>query len=125
MLLVRNHQLVVMAFAVVVVTVATVATATATANSVQRHEPFQLLRQLPAPCDDFLVPCNVSYHNVATLGIMPREAITLTRADMDELQSMTANEYFGGSFMNLTGPSFLTRMNTCLLYTSPSPRDRG
>lgn len=72
-----------------------------------------MLRQLPAPCGEFLVPCNLSYHNVATLGIMPRAAMLATRSDMDLLQSLTANEYFGGgSVMDLPGPTFLERMDT-------------
>jgi hypothetical protein len=67
-------------------------------------------RSLPAPCTDFYLPCNVSYHNVATLGIVARETLSKTRQDIDVLQSLTANEYFG---MNLggefPGPSFVDR----------------
>lgn len=67
-------------------------------------------RPLPAPCTDFYLPCNISYHNVATLGLVARETLKKTRADIDVLQSLTANEYFG---MNLggefPGPSFVDR----------------
>ena len=67
-------------------------------------------RPLPAPCTDFYLPCNISYHNVATLGLVARETLEKTRADIDVLQSLTANEYFG---MNLggefPGPSFVDR----------------
>ena len=70
------------------------------------------LKILPAPCEEFYVPCNISYHNVATLGIVPKEVLKKTRDEMDILQSLTANEYFG---MNLgteifPKPSFLERM---------------
>jgi selenocysteine lyase/cysteine desulfurase len=72
-----------------------------------------LLRELPAPCSDFYVACNVSYHNVATLGIMPREALQATAADMTVLQSSTANEYFGGEGVVPIqgGVSFLQQMD--------------
>eukprot|EP00944_MAST-04C_sp_MAST-4C-sp1_P001446 g1446.t1 len=69
-------------------------------------------KALPVPCDEFYVPCNMSYHNVATLGIVPKQVLQKTRDEMDVLQTLTANEYFG---MNLgteifPEPSFLTRM---------------
>ena len=68
-------------------------------------------RPLPAPCTDFYLPCNMSYHNVATLGIVAKETLAKTREEIDLLQSLTANEYFG---MNLggdvfPGPSFVER----------------
>ena len=84
-----------------------------TSSALSTGDMATTIRQLPAPCGDFLVPCNLSYHNVATLGIMPREAMQATRTDMDLLQSLTANEYFGGgSVMNIPGPTFLQRMDT-------------
>ena len=61
-------------------------------------EQSATLKTLPAPCHEFFLPCNISYHNVATLGIVPKEVLKKTRDEMDILQSLTANEYFG---MNL------------------------
>ncbi len=77
-------------------------------------------RPLPAPCTDFYLPCNLSYHNVATLGIVAKETLAKTRHDIDVLQSLTANEYFG---MNLggefPGPSFVdSKFSPCILFHS-------
>jgi len=70
------------------------------------------LKTLPAPCHEFFLPCNISYHNVATLGIVPKEVLKKTRDEMDILQSLTANEYFGMNLGTETfpKPSFLQRM---------------
>lgn len=72
-------------------------------------------RTLPAPCSEFYTPCDVSYHNVATLGPVPKVAMEQAFADEQLLQTLTANEYFdenldeeGGEFPK---PGFVTRMD--------------
>ena len=63
-------------------------------------------RALPAPCTEYFVPCNISCHNVATLGPMPRPAMASTVRDIEELQALTANNYFG----ELVDVSYVARM---------------
>eukprot|EP00466_Bigelowiella_natans_P006372 jgi/Bigna1/135083/aug1.28_g9791 len=54
-------------------------------------------RTLPAPRADFLVPDNLDYHNVATLGPSPRQVVDATMKAVLELESNPTNEYFGGN----------------------------
>ncbi len=75
--------------------------------TVEAFIDVRMARTLPAPCTDFYVACNISYHNVATLGIVPREVVRKTVHDIETLQSLTANEYFGEL---IPGPSTIDMM---------------
>jgi hypothetical protein len=48
---------------------------------------FLAFRALPAPCTDFYIPCNVSYHNVATLGPVPKVSMEKAFAEEQLLQA--------------------------------------
>jgi len=53
-------------------------------------------RSLPAPREDFFVPANLSYHNVATLGLCPRTVVAAATAGWEAMEADPAQRYFGG-----------------------------
>jgi hypothetical protein len=54
-------------------------------------------RPLPAPATDFVLTPGLQYHNVATLGPVPRCVLQAAHADVLDLQANPHSNYFMAS----------------------------
>ena len=67
----------------------------------------------------------MSYVSSKEIDEMNQEQMDTTLVELrDEMMQLRAQQALGGSSSN-SGAYKQTRRSICLLYTSPSPRDRG
>mmetsp|Transcript_6490 Transcript_6490/g.18123 ORF Transcript_6490/g.18123 Transcript_6490/m.18123 type:complete len:448 (-) Transcript_6490:189-1532(-) len=68
-------------------------------SSEENGESWVLVeRPLPAPASDFLMPPDLLYYNVATLGPAPRRVLEAAHRDVLDVQANPHVNYFGASY---------------------------